>query len=56
MNTSLEKAVRHISDTLAENPGSNIFTLVEKASHMFNLTPIEEEQLLRIYAGQGEKK
>lgn len=56
MNTSLEKAIRFISDTLAENPGTNIFELVEKASHMFNLTPIEEEQLFRIHAGQSEKK
>jgi hypothetical protein len=56
MNTSLERAVRFISAALAENSDDTIVSLVEKASGMFNLTPKEEDQLMRLYAGSGEKK
>jgi hypothetical protein len=56
MNTSLEKAVRYISDTLAENPDGSIVALIERASRKFNLTPKEEDQLMRMHADSGEKK
>jgi hypothetical protein len=56
MNTSLEKAVRYISDTLTENPDDNIIALIERASRMFNLTPVEEDHLMRIHTDSDKKK
>ena len=47
---SLEKAVRFISDSLKEDSSVKTHELIETASRKFDLSPIQVEQLFRMYA------
>jgi hypothetical protein len=47
---NLEKAVRFISDSLKDNTSAKMHELIETASSKFDLTPIQVEQLFRMYA------
>jgi hypothetical protein len=46
---NLEKAVRFISDSLKENSSAKIHELIENSSRKFDLSPIQVEQLFRMY-------
>lgn len=43
----LRKAVKWVSDERNENPGTPLFTLIEKACLKFDLAPKDEEFLTR---------
>ena len=43
----LRKAVKWVSDERTEHPGSPLFTLIERACLKFDLTPKDEEFLMR---------
>jgi len=43
----LRKAVKWVSDERTGRPGAPLFTLIEKACLKFDLTPKDEEFLLR---------
>ena len=51
----LRRAVKWISDERTEHPGAPLFTLIEKACLKFDLTPKDEEFLMR-YITEGEAK
>ena len=43
----VKTAIRWISDRRRENPTENTTALVDEASRRFDLSPLEEEQLVR---------
>ena len=49
----LRRAVKWISDERSEHPGTPLFTLIERACLTFDLTPKDEEFLLRYIMGEG---
>ena len=49
----LRKAVKWISDERTENPKIPLFSLIEKACLKFDLTPKDEEFLVR-HMSEGE--
>ena len=51
----LRKAVKWVSDERTENPKTPLFSLIEKACLKFDLTPKDEEFLVRHYSGEGPK-
>ena len=52
----LRKAVKWISDERTENPGGPLFTLIEKACLKFDLTPKDEEFLMRYFTENSAEK
>ncbi|GAB4490219.1 MAG: hypothetical protein OHK006_22830 [Thermodesulfovibrionales bacterium] len=51
----LRKAVKWLTDELAEHPGTPLYGLVEKACLKFDLGPKDEEFLLRHIMAGGAK-
>ncbi len=49
MDTSLENAVKYISDELLRNPLTNRSELIELVSQKFDLTPLQTEFLINKY-------
>ena len=49
----LRKAVKWVSDARTEHPGAPLFTLIEKACLKFDLTPKDEEFLMRYLTENG---
>jgi len=49
----LRRAVKWISDERSEHPGTPLFTLIERACLKFDLTPKDEEFLLRYIMEEG---
>jgi len=43
----IKRAVRWIDDRLRDDPGANRVRLIEEASKQFDLTPLDEEFLVR---------
>ena len=43
----LRKALKWVSDERTEHPGEALFTVIEKACLKFDLTPKDEEFLMR---------
>jgi hypothetical protein len=52
VDTSLEEAVRFISRELLDNPGTDKSSLIEKASHKFDLNPLQTDFLYNKYVFQ----
>jgi hypothetical protein len=52
----LRKAVKWVSDERTEHPGAPLFSLIEKACLKFDLTPKDEEFLLRYLTEKGADK
>ena len=46
---NFEKAVKFISDSLKENSSEQMHNLIVSASGKFDLSPIQVEQLFRMY-------
>ncbi len=45
MDDSLQNAVRYISDSLKDDPGANMLSLIEEVSGKFDLNPMQQEFL-----------
>ena len=52
----LRRAVKWVADERTEHPDASLFTLVEKACLKFDLTPKDEEFLMRYLTEQGADK
>ena len=52
----LRKAIKWISDERTEHPGAPLFTLIEKACLKFDLTPKDEEFLMRYLTENSANK
>jgi hypothetical protein len=52
----LRKAVKWISDVRVDNPGTALFTLIEKACLKFDLTPKDGEFLMHFFTGEDREK
>lgn len=52
----LRKAVKWVSDERTENPKIPLFSLIEKACLKFDLTPKDEEFLMRHFTEEGSAK
>lgn len=50
----LRKAVKWVSDSRNEHPEIPLFSLIEKACLKFDLTPKDEEFLMRYLSEYGE--
>jgi hypothetical protein len=48
----IKQAVRWIDDRLRDEPHANRLRLIEEASKQFDLTPLDEEFLIRHLAGR----
>jgi hypothetical protein len=48
----IKQAVRWIDDRLRDEPHANRLELIEEASRQFDLTPLDEEFLIRHLAGR----
>jgi hypothetical protein len=46
---SYEKAVKHVSTVLKDDPQVTLFILLEEASQMFDLNPEETSRLYNLY-------
>ncbi len=51
--SAIKQAVRWLDQKLAENPKADRLRLVDEASREFDLSPLDEEFLLRHLAGKG---
>ena len=51
---NIRKAVKWISDEKKYNPGQPLKQLVEAASLKFNLSPLEENYLIKFYKDSKE--
>ncbi len=51
----LRRAIKWISDERCEHPGLPLFTLIEQACLKFDLTPKDEEFLLRYIMEEGSQ-
>jgi len=49
MEQAFENALRYISDILMQDPHIPLSDIIDKASQKFDLTPIQSENLLRMY-------
>jgi hypothetical protein len=52
----IRKAVKWVSDERTENPGVPLFTLIERACLKFDLTPKDEEFLMRYLTEKSSDK
>ena len=55
MDQAFENALRFISETLREDPHAPLSVVLDRASHKFDLTPIQSENLLRMYLEMKNK-
>ena len=49
----IKQAVKWIDDQLSDNPRADRLKLVDQASRRFNLSPLDEEFLIRHLAQRG---
>jgi len=49
----LRKAVKWISDERLDNPGTALFTLIEKACLKFDLPPKDSDFLMHFFTDEG---
>jgi len=50
----IKQAVKWIDDQLSDNPRADRLKLVDQASRRFDLSPLDEEFLIRLLAQRGQ--
>jgi hypothetical protein len=51
----LKAAIKWIDEELRDRPGSDRVKLLDEAARRFDLSPLEEDFLLRHFAGQTDR-
>ena len=51
----LKAAIKWIDEELRDRPGADRVTLLDEAARRFDLSPLEEDFLLRHFAGQTDR-
>jgi len=51
----LKAAIKWIDEELRDRPGADRVKLVDEAARRFDLSPLEEDFLLRHFAGQPDR-